>query len=99
MSKRDVDVPEFMRSVTVKQMIDDVSLKKRVEEYLASIDYELVFPPDTPRVGDHYLGKGISWHPVGPNSYSTDPFCERSFVVRRPTEHKRMLWFFMGKGG
>lgn len=88
--------PAFLKRLTIIKVMSDPLLKKRVLEYFDSIDHEIVLPPDRPRPGDEFMSRGELWEPVTPKTYNDMAFGENSYLVRRPTEHLRMMRFFAG---
>lgn len=90
------DVPALLKTLTVGKIAADPILARKVRDFLESIDYELVMPPDHPKVGDEFLSGGSQWLKVVDNSYASQPFGPTSYIVKRPSEHLKMSWFFFG---
>ena len=88
-------VPVFLKGVMVRTL-DDINNRKTVLAYLESIGYELVLPPDKPKIGDEFLSGGDTWVTVDDKTYTKAPFGPNSYVVRRPSEHLKMTRFFFG---
>lgn len=86
-----------LHGLTVGALDRNRTLKRIVEDILHEQDYELVMPPDNPTLGDQFLGGGKEWHPVTEVSFSKKSFSSESYIVRRPTEHLRMVHFFFGR--
>jgi hypothetical protein len=90
-------VPDFINSVTIGQLKIDESLYRRVVDYLNKSGYDIVMPPDRPRIGDEYLELGHAWRCVDSDAIYPNGLKNNSFLVRRPNEHMRMQWFFFGR--
>lgn len=84
--------------LTVGKLRLDPSLRVTVEKLLFNDDYELVMPPEMPKAGDEFLGDGRLWCSVTEKMYQAPEkaYRDASYIVRRPTEHLRMTWFFFG---
>lgn len=95
-TKKIEPVHERLKDCTVERMIADHILRRDAEKILCEAHYELVMPPDHPRKGDQFLMYGNKWAPVTEESYKITSFGPRSYIVRRPTEHLRMMRFFFG---
>lgn len=88
----------FYEGFTVGMLQDDGVTRRRVEKALADDGYELVMPPREPKLGqDEFLGSGAYWTQVSDSSYTKFQWGRSSYIVRRPSEHKRMLKFFFGR--
>jgi hypothetical protein len=84
--------------LTVGNVQRDPDLRKLVAKILSSRDYELVMPPDKPKIGDEYLENGVNWRAVNEElNMFKNGLSESSYIVRRCSEHRRMYEFFFGK--
>ena len=90
-------VADFMRSLTYKKLLDDPGLLKHVVDHLAAAHYDLIMPPERPRDGDQYIGGDTdTWCEVTESTHKNLPLTNGHYLVRRKTEHRRMLEFFFG---
>lgn len=95
-AKQKKALPVF-HGLTVNKVLENATLRLHIEKLLELEDFELVLPPCRLMMSDEYLGNGDTWHQVSEASHPNMELDYDAFIVRRPSEFKRMVRFFFGK--
>lgn len=88
------DVPDFIVKLTFDCLVGNNELYKQVKNHLESKGYDIVNPPGPVKDGDEYLKGGLKWVRTTPGLYPDDMLKISNYIVRRPTEHLKMVHFF-----
>lgn len=88
------DVPDFIVKLTFESFIGNNELLKQVKNHLEMNGYDIVSPPGPIKGGDEYLKGGLKWTRISPGIYPDDILKVSNYIVRRPTEHLKMVHFF-----